>query len=216
MRASLADQGGLQIDTTLAIGLGANLPSPAGGPVHTLVAVRPRLERLLAHWLHQTMPEVGQVGALRWHWSPLFETAPLGGPPDQPAYCNALLLLELPAGWCASLPMAAAPQLLVGLQQLEQAFGRQRLERWGPRSLDLDLLWVGGMRLQEPGLVLPHPRLLERAFVLAPLLAIAPQFLFRGLDPAGRSGAALLHRMLAEDPGQSVHRIPAVDGWPEG
>jgi 2-amino-4-hydroxy-6-hydroxymethyldihydropteridine diphosphokinase len=58
------------------------------------------------------------------------------------------------------------------LQQLELAFGRQRLEHWGPRSLDLDLLWWGDLRVEEPELQLPHPRWHQRAFVLAPLLAI--------------------------------------------
>jgi 7,8-dihydro-6-hydroxymethylpterin-pyrophosphokinase len=58
------------------------------------------------------------------------------------------------------------------LQQLELAFGRQRLEHWGPRSLDLDLLWWGDLTIEEPALQLPHPRWHQRAFVLAPLLAI--------------------------------------------
>ena len=58
------------------------------------------------------------------------------------------------------------------LQQLELAFGRQRHEHWGPRTLDLDLLWWGELDCELPGLQLPHPRWHQRGFVLAPLLAI--------------------------------------------
>ena len=143
----------------LAIGLGANLPSPAGEPGETLTAVRPQLESLLQTW-------AGEPCLL--HWSPLVRTAPVGGPPDQPDYVNAALVVRL-----VRLPShSAALELLQGLQQLELAFGRQRLEHWGPRSLDLDLLWWGDLRVEKPELQLPHPRWHQRAFVLAPLLAI--------------------------------------------
>lgn len=143
----------------LAIGLGANLTSTVGGPLETLVAVRPRLEQMLSDWAGLTCP-------LRW--SPMFRTAPVGGPPGQPDYLNAVLVAEV-ALW-PSVPEAL--KLLGRLQQLELAFGRQRLEHWGPRTLDLDLLWWGELRCSQSGLELPHPRWHERAFVLAPLLAI--------------------------------------------
>ncbi|MBV2352023.1 2-amino-4-hydroxy-6-hydroxymethyldihydropteridine diphosphokinase [Synechococcus sp. HK05] len=143
----------------LAIGLGANLPSPAGGPGETLLAVRPRLEGLLHAWAGESCV---------MHWSPLIRSAPVGGPPGQPDYVNAALVVEL-----RRLPsQGAAQELLHGLQQLELAFGRQRLEHWGPRSLDLDLLWWGELRCDSPALQLPHPRWHQRAFVLAPLRAI--------------------------------------------
>jgi len=62
------------------------------------------------------------------------------------------------------------------LQALESQFGRVRQERWGPRTLDLDLLWWGDLTLQTPELELPHPRWAERAFVLAPLAALDSSF----------------------------------------
>ena len=107
---------------------------------------------------------------MRCSWSPLFETAPVGGPPGQPVYCNAVVLFEgvqLPAS------EAAALELLTQLHQLERRFGRDRNKelQWGPRSLDLDLLFWGEWRLEHPRLVLPHPRLHLRQFVLEPLLA---------------------------------------------
>ena len=147
-------------DASVAVALGANQPSAAGSPRETLVAVRPLLEKLLRAWAGQE---------LVYRWSSLHDTAPVGGPPDQPRYCNAVMLVE---GLQAPPSVAAALQLLDALQVLEQQFGRDRSreQRWGPRSLDLDLLFWGELRLEHPRLVLPHPRLHLRTFVLAPLL----------------------------------------------
>ena len=153
--ASLADQG-------LAIGLGANLPSAAGGPVETLIALRPRLGVEIQACL----------GEVSLRWSPIFRTAPVGGPPDQPDYINAVVVVDQPPDPTSS----SAIELLRRLQALELQFGRVRQERWGPRTLDLDLLWWGDMQLQSSELELPHPRWAERAFVLAPLTALDASF----------------------------------------
>ncbi len=149
----------LPLITTVAIGLGANLPSPVGAPLDTLVALRPQLESLLHHW--------GGEGS-RMHWSPLFRTAPVGGPAGQPDYLNAALVAQV----TIAPSLAAALELLTALQELELSFGRQRLEHWGARSLDLDLLWWDNLRCENPALQLPHPRWHQREFVLAPLRAI--------------------------------------------
>jgi len=107
-------------------------------------------------------------------WSPLFRTAPVGGPPDQPDYFNAVLLVR-----AEGVPQERrALELLDRLQQLERQFGRERRERWGARSLDLDLLWWGGLQCRSERLKLPHPLWRQRPFVLAPLAAlqgVAPQ-----------------------------------------
>ena len=147
-------------DAFLAVALGANRPSAVGSPRATLLAVRPLLEEQLQAWASQ---------ALAFRWSELHDTTPVGGPPDQPRYCNAVLLVE---GLKAAPSELAALQLMDALQGLEQQFGRDRSreQRWGPRSLDLDLLFWGELRLEHPRLVLPHPRLHLRTFVLAPLL----------------------------------------------
>ena len=146
-------------DPFVAVALGANQPSAAGSPRETLLAVRPLLEELFTRWSAQQ---------LRFCWSQLVETTPVG-PVDQPDYLNAVVLVE---GLKALPSEAAALQLLDALQGLEQQFGRDRSreQRWGPRSLDLDLLFWGELRLDHPRLVLPHPRLHLRTFVLAPLL----------------------------------------------
>jgi 2-amino-4-hydroxy-6-hydroxymethyldihydropteridine diphosphokinase len=96
--------------------------------------------------------------------SSVYETAPVGGPTQGP-YLNAVV----------SLNTDADPSALLSLiRRLEQAAGRLRLERWGPRTLDVDVLVVEGLTSTDPELELPHPRAFERAFVLAPMEEVAP------------------------------------------
>jgi len=190
VRASLADQDHRRIQQlaaavsqtlvrpdTLAIALGANLPSRAGSPADTLLAIRPLLEQALQQW---------QPVHLCFRWSPLFETAPVGGPAGQSNYVNGALLVEgcLSDGEqsCTGRAQAeTALELLQALQQLEAQFGRPPQPgrtHWGPRSLDLDLLWWGDLELDRPAtaatpaLQLPHPLWRERLFVLEPLMSL--------------------------------------------
>ena len=98
----------------------------------------------------------------RSHW---YQTKAIG--PPQPDYLNG----------CALLQVSLSPQeLLQVLLQTEAKFGRVRRERWGPRTLDLDLLLFDDLILEAPGLQIPHPRMIERAFVLVPLAEIAPHW----------------------------------------
>jgi 2-amino-4-hydroxy-6-hydroxymethyldihydropteridine diphosphokinase len=99
------------------------------------------------------IPEVQVMAA-----SPVYATVPVGGPP-QPDYLNAVLLAR------TTLPSAV---LLDRLHEVEAAFDRVREVRWGPRTLDIDIVTVDGERSDDPLLTLPHPRAHERAFVLAP------------------------------------------------
>jgi 2-amino-4-hydroxy-6-hydroxymethyldihydropteridine diphosphokinase len=96
--------------------------------------------------------------------SPVYETEPVGGP-EQPDYLNAVVGVE------ADL---TPRQLLEVAQRLEHDAGRVRGERWGPRTLDVDVLLVGDEHVDEPDLVVPHPRLFERAFVMVPLADLDP------------------------------------------
>jgi 2-amino-4-hydroxy-6-hydroxymethyldihydropteridine diphosphokinase len=97
--------------------------------------------------------------------SPFYETDPVGGP-EQGAFLNAV----------AELDTDLSPrQLLAVCARLEAAADRVRVERWGPRTLDVDVLWVEGVTVDEPDLVVPHPRMWERRFVLAPLRDLAPE-----------------------------------------
>lgn len=98
--------------------------------------------------------------------SDLYETAPVGGPPGQGPYLNAVLEVAT---------TLSAPELLARCLAVEAALGRQRLEHWGPRTLDIDLLLFGSEVRNSPELTLPHPRLHLRRFVLVPLAQLAPQ-----------------------------------------
>ena len=94
--------------------------------------------------------------------SRVYETEPVGGPP-QPEYLNAVVEVETGL---------APDELLRACLETEDVLGRVRDERWGPRALDVDVLTYGRDRIDEPDLVLPHPRMHERAFVLVPLLEL--------------------------------------------
>ena len=109
--------------------------------------------------------------------SPLYETAPLGGPEGQGPYLN--LVVELRT---ADEPH----RLLERCHELEDAAQRVRTVRWGPRTLDADVLWVEGEEVDEPDLTVPHPRLWERRFALAPLADLAPDLVTRDqIEAAG-------------------------------
>ena len=111
--------------------------------------------------------------------SSVYETPPVGGP-EQGPYLNCVVCLDTDLGARALLDVA---------YRLEKASGRVRDVRWGPRTLDVDVLWVDGEEVDEPDLKVPHPRMFERAFVLVPLRDVAPDLisdhLFEGVvdDP---------------------------------
>jgi 2-amino-4-hydroxy-6-hydroxymethyldihydropteridine diphosphokinase len=97
--------------------------------------------------------------------SPLYETDPVGGPSQGP-FLNVVVELET----------TLSPRALLGVaHRLESAAGRVRAEHWGPRTLDVDILLYGDLEINEPDLVIPHPRMWDRRFVLAPLADLAPE-----------------------------------------
>jgi 2-amino-4-hydroxy-6-hydroxymethyldihydropteridine diphosphokinase len=120
---------------------------------------------------------------------------PPWGEEDQPPFINACIEIE------TSLDPHA---LLFSLHKVEKKFGRDRDNetRWGPRTLDLDLIAYDDIRLDKPELTLPHPRLFERAFVLVPLAEIAPERVI-----AGRRVADALARLSTE----GIQRLPDLD-----
>jgi 2-amino-4-hydroxy-6-hydroxymethyldihydropteridine diphosphokinase len=97
--------------------------------------------------------------------SPVYETAPVGGPPGQEMYLNLVVELET---------QLTARGLLELAHRMEQEGGRVRTVRHGPRTLDVDVLLVGDLVVDEPDLVVPHPRMWERRFVVEPLADLAP------------------------------------------
>ena len=148
------------------VGLGGNV----GDVAQTLTDALAALDAL---------PETRLSSASRLYRTPAW------GRLDQPAFLNAAAVLE------TRLP---ARELLEQLLAVEQRFGRERATadaRWGPRTLDLDLLLYGGHVLDEPGLRVPHPHLHERAFALVPLAEIAAGFAIPGRGTVRSALAAL-------------------------
>jgi 2-amino-4-hydroxy-6-hydroxymethyldihydropteridine diphosphokinase len=114
--------------------------------------------------------------------SRVYETVPVGGPP-QDAFLNAVVAIETDLDPYALLHLA---------QEIEQRAARERAERWGPRTLDVDVLLIDGTRLETDDLTIPHPRMWERGFVLAPLRDVAPDLVdenaaWEGVRDAGVS-----------------------------
>ena len=175
---------------TTYIGMGANLTSPAGPPEATLAATATRLESL------------GRVAAR----SSLYSTAPVGFT-DQPRFVNA----------AAALETELTPfELLGAVLLIEQEFGRNRISSLtnGPRTLDLDILLYGDFVVGGSSLVIPHPRLAERAFVLVPLHEIAPS----AVDPrSGFTVAQLISKFPSSvpSPGNEINAVVQIqsDLW---
>ena len=154
------------------IGAGANL----GEPVRQIRQAQDALQK---------SPGIKFLGA-----SSLYRTQPVG-PVEQPPFINAVFSLE---------PEIGPQELLSLLLEIEQKMGRVRKERWGPRVIDLDLLFFGGEIIKEQGLEVPHPRLHERRFVLAPLVEIAPGF---------------VHPVIKKSVSELLAGFPAGDFWVE-
>jgi 2-amino-4-hydroxy-6-hydroxymethyldihydropteridine diphosphokinase len=152
--------------TVAYVGLGANLDDPA---------------RQLEHALRELDALPNTRMRVR---SSLYRSAPVGYA-DQPDFVNAVAQLE------TALP---AIELLSELQAIEARHGRRRSFADAPRTLDLDLLLFGDERIAAPGLTVPHPRMHERAFVLMPLVEIAPQAAIPGHGKA----SALLERCASQ------------------
>jgi 2-amino-4-hydroxy-6-hydroxymethyldihydropteridine diphosphokinase len=160
------------------VALGANLPGPDGSPA---IETCRRAAALL-----DALPGLRLRALSRW-----FATAPVPAAPGVPDYVNGVALLEPRFG--SGQPDPAA--LLAALQAIEIRFGRVRPYPNAPRTLDLDLLDLDGLIRIASDPVLPHPRMAERAFVLAPLCDLAPGW----VHPALRRSAAELLAAVGAD-----------------
>ncbi|HEY3523277.1 MAG TPA: 2-amino-4-hydroxy-6-hydroxymethyldihydropteridine diphosphokinase [Candidatus Limnocylindrales bacterium] len=190
------------------MGLGSNVGDPERALVGAVAALT-------------ALPGVALVAV-----SDLYATEPVGLV-DQPEFRNAVVALEVPAGPDAE---SGALALLLALKSIERAFGRRHRRRWGPRELDLDLLLFGDARLSverppeglsldaasdlgrrpdERVLIVPHPEVADRLFVLAPLAAVAPTLVPPGWSEDVAAAAARLGRLEAPD---AVRRVGRWDG----
>jgi 2-amino-4-hydroxy-6-hydroxymethyldihydropteridine diphosphokinase len=155
------------------VAIGSNLNNPRA-------QVLEAFERLAA------LPDAAALKRSR-----LYKTRPMG-PQDQPYFVNAAAGL---------LTHSSARELLTRLLAIEVSMGRNRQERWGPRVIDLDLIWLSGETIDEPGLTLPHPGVSSRNFVLYPLADIAPTLAIPGhgsvsalLQVVGDDGISVLEQ----------------------
>ena len=159
--------------------------SPASAPRaarRAFVALGSNLGDRMAH-LQNAVNGFDGVDAV----SDVYETKPVGGP-EQGPYLNMVMRLET----------SASPQeLLRQCRESEVAAGRVRVVRWGPRTLDADLLWIDGERVDEPDLVVPHPLMYERDFVLVPLADVGADLLPDGYDPGSCDGVVNLGPLSA-------------------
>jgi 2-amino-4-hydroxy-6-hydroxymethyldihydropteridine diphosphokinase len=167
--------------THAALALGANL----GDPRRTL---RAAVAGLAAH-----------VGVRPEAVSGLWRTAAVGGP-EQPDYLNAVVTVDTDLDARALLDVA---------HELEGAAGRVRAVRWGPRTLDVDLLAVGDARSDDPHLTLPHPRAHERRFVLEPWAEVDPGFVLRPQSGPQRTVAEWASSVTD----QEVERVEGGSWW---
>jgi len=131
--------------------------------------------------------------------SPVYETEPIGGP-SQGAYLN--IVVEVRTSY-------APFDLLKRCLDTEQSAGRIRKERWGPRTLDIDVLWMDGVSLSQERLTIPHPRMRQRRFVMIPLGDLAPEFLDGWQDP--QDGAIVNVGELFEMPWPQVKQGLGTD-----
>jgi len=116
--------------------------------------------------------------------SSVYETAPVGGPDAQGAYLNMVVQLDTELG---------PRELLDACWRAEAEGGRERTVHWGPRTIDVDIVWIDGVNVDEPDLRIPHPRMRERAFVLAPLEELAADVVPPGWrDALGDDGVVRL------------------------
>lgn len=120
--------------------------------------------------------------------SPVYQSTPVGGPP-QDDYLNAVLVADTTLD---------ADSLLERAQSVEEAFGRVREARWGPRSIDVDIIVLDEEQRSDKNLTLPHPRAHERAFVLRPWADVDPE--------AKLAGRGRVADLLADLPAQELHR----------
>ena len=163
----------------LVISIGANIPGILGDPIRTIAAMRPQIEKSIIEWnIASNRLKIDSQNfdkSLSFQWAPLFETDPLGGPTDQPRFINTVLVVA-GGGFSSVKPnKKAAISLMKKFLELEKIAGRERKNTeifWGPRSFDIDFISWGGLQINTETLILPHPRLSERNFVLIPLAEV--------------------------------------------
>ena len=162
----------LNIKNGLCISLGANIDSKFGSPLETLIVCKPKVEEIIKEWGDQfnTKKEEKRKSNPNFLWSSIYETLPHGVENEQPNYLNTLLLVK--SNYFSKPSNKKAKLLLKELKKLERFFGREKTpkgKKWLSRCLDLDILWWENLHINDEELSLPHPRFVNRNFVITPL-----------------------------------------------
>ena len=161
----------LNIKNGLCISLGANIDSTYGKPIESLIICKPKVETLINSWINQ-IQSFKQIESSKiiFNWSSIYETSPHGVKDEQPTYLNTLLLVK--SNFFPKPTIKKAKSLLREFKNLERDFGRNTTPnsmKWLARCLDLDILWWEDFCFKDEELTLPHPRFMNRNFVISPL-----------------------------------------------
>jgi 2-amino-4-hydroxy-6-hydroxymethyldihydropteridine pyrophosphokinase len=165
----------LNIKNGLCISLGANIDSKFGSPLETLLICKPKVQEIIKEWEDQciTKKEENKKSKPNFLWSSIYETSPHGVENEQPNYLNTLVLIK--SNYFPKPSTINAKLLLKKLKKLESFFGRENTpqgKKWLSRCLDLDILWWEDFHTIDKKLTLPHPRFMNRNFVITPLSEI--------------------------------------------
>ena len=165
----------LNIKNGLCISLGANIDSKFGSPLESLLVCIPKVEAIIQEWGDQlnTKKEAQRKSNPNFLWSSIYETSPHGVENEQPNYLNTLVLVK--SNYFPKPSTINAKLLLKKLKKLECFFGREKTpkgKKWLSRCLDLDILWWEDFHTIDEKLTLPHPRFMNRNFVITPLSEI--------------------------------------------
>jgi len=168
----LVELSNLNIKNGLCISIGANIDSNYGKPIESLIICKPRVEEIIKRWINQTQSFRKETDSSKtiFYWSSIYESSPHGVKDDQPNYLNALLLVK--SKIFPKRTKENAKFLLKEFKNLERNFGRKETSfnmKWLSRCLDLDILWWEDFSFKDEELTLPHPRFMNRNFVISPL-----------------------------------------------
>ena len=168
----LVELSNLNIKNGLCISIGANIDSNYGKPIESLIICKPRVEEIIKRWINQTQSFRKETDSSKtiFYWSSIYESSPHGVKDDQPNYLNALLLVK--SKIFPKRTKENAKFLLKEFKNLERNFGRKETSfnmKWLSRCLDLDILWWEDFCFKDEELTLPHPRFMNRNFVISPL-----------------------------------------------
>ena len=159
----------------LCISLGANIDSKFGSPIESLLVSKPKVEEIIKDWEDKSITTIEEYRKSKpnFLWSSIYETSPHGVENEQPNYLNTIVIVK--SNYFPKPSTINAKLLLKKLKKLETFFGRAKTpkgKKWLSRCLDLDILWWEDFHTTDKELTLPHPRFMNRNFVITPLSEI--------------------------------------------